>query len=302
MGEREGDDPRPNDRTTRPGHSEHSEHSEHSGHSEDFGRSEYSGYAGQQAEPSGDPSPGFRPDVGAALAAAVRGGAVDPDAEKRALAAFRQARDEGAHGEARTRRRDDWRPDGERRGGWSLRTTLIALAASVTLGGVAVAAIGSGSGTPDEEGERDRPRPSSTAPAEIGTDAGAPGASGPAGSAGPGRTDGSDGSSDGSSGRPSTAQDTAAHCRAYDSVKERGKALESTAWQRLILAAGGEDNVEAYCAAQLAEAKEKKNTQKAEPTKSAKPSRTPGNGTTNPKSTKSTKSAKSGKSAKSKGG
>ncbi|MEU5699471.1 hypothetical protein [Streptomyces aurantiacus] len=293
MGEREGDDPRPNDRTTRPGHSEDFGHSE---------RSEHSGYAGQQAEPSGDPSPGVRPDVGAALAAAVRGGAVDPDAEKRALAAFRQARDEGAYGEARTRRRDDWRPDGERRGGWSLRTTLIALAASVTLGGVAVAAIGSGSGTPDEEGERDRPRPSSTAPAESGTDAGAPGASGPAG---PGRTDGSDGSSDDSSGRPSTAQDTVAHCRAYDSVKERGKALESTAWQRLILAAGGEDNVEAYCAAQLAEAKakEKKNTQKAEPTKSAKPSRTPGNGTTkNPKSTKSTKSAKNSKSAKSKGG
>ncbi|MFD8420619.1 hypothetical protein [Streptomyces sp. NPDC059466] len=42
-----------------------------------------------------------------ALLAAVRTTAVDPDAEGRAVAAYRAAREGGAHG-ARTRRRDDW--------------------------------------------------------------------------------------------------------------------------------------------------------------------------------------------------
>ncbi|GHA14448.1 hypothetical protein GCM10010372_12620 [Streptomyces tauricus] len=253
-----------------------------------------------------------RPDLGALLAAAVRGEEVDADAEKRALAAFRDARDEGAHGAVRTRRRDDWRPAGERRG-WSLRTTLVALAASVTLGGVAVAAIGSGVGGRDDGGERDGDRlPSSSsaadpgAPAGVGTP-GAAGASGTSGAAGSGSAD-----------RPWTAQDTAAHCRAYDSVKKRGKALDSTAWQRLVRAAGGEDEVAAYCAAQSTEAKEKKNSksgkdgksakeaekaekaEKAEARESAKPSKTPGNGVTrSPKAEKSAKSAKSAKNTKS---
>ncbi|MBQ0846914.1 hypothetical protein J8N05_01585 [Streptomyces sp. BH-SS-21] len=239
---------------------------------------------------------GTRPDLGALLAAAVRGGEADPDARKRALAAFRDARDEGAHAAVRTRRRDDWRPAGERRG-WSLRATLVALAASVTLGGVAVAAIGSGVAGRDDGGERDgtrRPSSSSAtgpgAPAEVVT----PGASAS------GRTD-----------RPSTAQDTVAHCRAYDSVKKRGKALESTAWQRLVRAAGGEDEVAAYCAARLAEAEEKKDTrsakaaekaekaEKAEASESAEPSKASGNGVTkNPKATKATKAAKSAKGEK----
>ncbi|MFJ5271536.1 hypothetical protein [Streptomyces sp. NPDC088358] len=42
-----------------------------------------------------------------ALLAAVRTAPVDPDAEGRAVAAYRAARERGAHG-ARTRRRDDW--------------------------------------------------------------------------------------------------------------------------------------------------------------------------------------------------
>lgn len=42
------------------------------------------------------------------LAAAVRADSLDPGAEDRALAAFRTARQSGAH-RARTRRRDDWR-------------------------------------------------------------------------------------------------------------------------------------------------------------------------------------------------
>ncbi|MGW3630716.1 hypothetical protein ACWD7F_11215 [Streptomyces sp. NPDC005122] len=50
------------------------------------------------------PSPGLSLDV---LLAAVRTVPVDPDAEGRAVAAYRAARQRGAHG-ARTRRRDDW--------------------------------------------------------------------------------------------------------------------------------------------------------------------------------------------------
>ncbi|MEU5348057.1 hypothetical protein AB0H18_45950 [Streptomyces sp. NPDC020766] len=233
---------------------------------------------GLAARPAGGVNP---PDLDAVLAAAVRGGGeVDADAEGRALAAFRAARDEGAHrAAARNRRRDDWRPERERRGGWSVRATLVALAASVTLGGVAVAAIGSGDGgTRDQRGGGPLPAVSS---APTGPAVAAPNPSPPA-QAGRGAH------------RPPPAQDTEAHCRAYDSVKKRGQALDSTAWQRLIQAAGGEENVEAYCAGQSAE---KKNGDKGKPSKSprtpktSKESKAPGSGATkNPKSTKSPKS------------
>ncbi|MFG2350531.1 hypothetical protein [Streptomyces phaeochromogenes] len=229
------------------------------------------------------------PDLGELLAAAVRGGAVDADAERRVLAAFRAARDEGAHrAAARDRRRDDWRPERERRGGRSVRTTLVALVASLTLGGVAVAAIGSGSvGTRDKGAERGGPLPASSAP--TGPSVAEPNQSVPA-------------QADRGFRRPTSAQDTEAHCRAYDSVKKRGKergqALDSTAWQRLIQAAGGAENVEAYCAEQSAEKKEKKkekgNAGKDKPSKSpeaSKASKTPGSGATKkPKSVKSPKS------------
>ncbi|MET7776015.1 MULTISPECIES: hypothetical protein [Streptomyces] len=52
----------------------------------------------------------------ALLAFVVRGAPVDPEAEGRAVAAYRAAREDGAHG-ARTRRRDDWRPREQRRPG-----------------------------------------------------------------------------------------------------------------------------------------------------------------------------------------
>ncbi|WP_320775210.1 hypothetical protein [Streptomyces sp. CRN 30] len=66
-----------------------------------------------------DPAPGA-PATGLEelLAAALRpaGAAAGPgaDDESRAVAAFRDARDTGAHRDGRTRRRDDWRPEGER--------------------------------------------------------------------------------------------------------------------------------------------------------------------------------------------
>ncbi|WP_328845048.1 hypothetical protein [Streptomyces sp. NBC_00258] len=240
----------------------------------------------EQHDPDGPPNPpaGNPPDLGASLAAAVRGDAVDAEAERRVLAAFRAARDEGAHRAAgRNRRRDDWRPERERRGGRPVRATLVALVASVALGGVAVAAIGSvGGGTRDEGAERGGPLPASSAP--TGSATAGPNPSAPA-------------QADRGAGRPSAAQDTEARCRAYDSVKKRGKALDSTAWQRLIQAAGGEENVEAYCAEQLAEKKEKKkekgNADKGGPSKSPKASRTPGKGATkNAKSAESTENSK----------
>ncbi|MGW3415904.1 hypothetical protein [Streptomyces sp. NPDC000888] len=184
------------------------------------------------------PPGGEDPAVEVLLAAVRRRVASDAGAEARAVAAFRAARDAGAHAvrPARSRRRDDWRPREQRKVGRSLRTTLAVLLASLTLGGVAVAGIGSVSD--DGGADRGETRPSSSAAPERS----GPGPASPTPPA-PGQT--------APSGHPSQAKDTEAHCRAYDAVKGRGKALSSTAWQRLIDAAGGEGNVEAYCAGQL---------------------------------------------------
>ncbi|MEV6170949.1 hypothetical protein AB0L99_22290 [Streptomyces sp. NPDC051954] len=164
------------------------------------------------------------------LATAMRADDAGTDAEHRAVAAFRAARDAGEH-QARTRRRDDWRPREQRRVKRSLKATLSVFLASLTLGGVAVAAIGSAGTSSDAH---DRP----DAPASAAADT-------PAAHPSPTESVRPD--------RPATAKDTEAHCRAYEQVKGNGKALESTAWQRLIEAAGGEDGVAAYCAEQLAQ-------------------------------------------------
>ncbi|MFC4470458.1 hypothetical protein ACFPH6_39215 [Streptomyces xiangluensis] len=119
------------------------------------------------------------------LAAAVRADSLDPGAEDRARAAYRTARQTGAHG-ARTRRRDDWRPRAHRRLGRSLRATLAALVTSVTLGGVALASIGS-VGTSDDDGGV--PRPSKSAPDRTAED--------------PAATPGTPGQRDGFSATPS---------------------------------------------------------------------------------------------------
>ncbi|MFJ9006494.1 hypothetical protein [Streptomyces canus] len=166
----------------------------------------------------------------ALFAAALRGEKPDGEAELRAVAAFRAARDTGAH-RARTRRRDDWRPRSQRRRTRSLKATLSVLLASLTLGGVAYAAIGSAGGgeAKGAAGGKDvRPSVSASTPAESHSSA-RPTASAPA-------------------ERPPTAKDTLAHCRAYEKLRDRGKALDSTAYQRLVTAAGGEANVSAYCA------------------------------------------------------
>ncbi|WP_406198161.1 MULTISPECIES: hypothetical protein [unclassified Streptomyces] len=171
-------------------------------------------------------------------AAVLRGHRVDTEGEQRAVAAFRAARAAGAH-RARTRRRDDWRPCERRRLALSVKTTLSLFVASLTLGGVAVAAIGS-SGSSEAPGE-DRARPTPAAGASDGPAAAHRSAAPGVASAKP--------------AHPTTAQDTEAECRAYDQVEERGNALDSTAWQRLVVAAGGADRVAAYCVEQLAGAK-----------------------------------------------
>jgi hypothetical protein len=183
------------------------------------------------------------------LGAVLLGGPLDPEAEQRALTAFRTAHDAGAH-RARTRRRDDWRLPAERRAGRPVKMTLGVVFASLTLGGVAVAAIGSvGSSTDGDGAGRGTAHPSAVAPDQPGGEA----SSAPSGVPGP------------ADGRPATAQDTEAHCRAYEQVKDRGKALDARAWQLLVAAAGGKDKVAAYCSEQLARA-------------TAAPSRTAGKG------------------------
>ncbi|TCR25212.1 hypothetical protein [Streptomyces sp. BK205] len=167
----------------------------------------------------------------AVLGAALLGAKEDGEAERRAVDAFRVARDTGAH-RARTRRRDDWRPRPQRRWGRSWKATLSVLLASLTLGGVAYAAIGAGGDGPARGTARDegvRPSVTTSAPAPSPT---APRSSAPA-----------------PADRPATAKDTLAHCRAYEKLRGRGKALDSTAYRRLAAAAGGEANVRTYCAA-----------------------------------------------------
>jgi hypothetical protein len=182
------------------------------------------------------------------LAAVMRGRADDTEAETRALAAFRAARDDGAH-TARTRRRDDWRTAGRRLPSRSAGTAFAVLLAGLALGGVAAAAIGSASHDEDDGGGRVRAggRPSGSAPDRFSVEAapsvgpGVPGAVTPGGSVEPHPA-----------GRPPAARDAEAHCRAYASAKGRGDALNARAWQRLVTAAGGEGKVEAYCAERLA--------------------------------------------------
>ncbi|MGW5660211.1 hypothetical protein ACWEWG_08930 [Streptomyces sp. NPDC003758] len=179
-------------------------------------------------------------DMEAALGHALRADALDATAERRAVAAFRAARDAGVHKEARTRRRDDWRARRSPAGRWA-KATVALFVATFAVGGVAIAAIGSpdSAGSPrDTPGQR-HPSPTAAQPSRTAPEAAEP--TMPATSA--------------PQDRPPTAKDVQAHCRAYASVKGRGKALDSTDWRRFLAAAGGEDDVAAYCADQLSQAR-----------------------------------------------
>jgi hypothetical protein len=183
----------------------------------------------------------------ARLGAVLRAHRVDAEAERRAVAAYRAARTtQAARAHTRTRRRDDWRPAAPRPAWASLKATLSVVLASLTLGGVAFAAIGvAGSGG---HPGTSRPAHPSTGipnrPTAPGTSAGTAGAGSGAPSTRP--------------HHPAGARDTVAHCRTYERAGNRGGALDSTAWQRLVEAAGGENKIAAYCAAQVTSAQGKK--------------------------------------------
>ncbi|WP_217554192.1 hypothetical protein [Streptomyces sp. GbtcB6] len=78
-------------------------------HSDDVGRGRRRAHPGGKAPGPGSGPAG--PQLEALLATVIREDDVDTEGERRALAAFRTARDTGAH-RARPRRRDDWRPAG----------------------------------------------------------------------------------------------------------------------------------------------------------------------------------------------
>lgn len=177
------------------------------------------------------------------LAAAVRSAKQRDGAQERAVAAFREARDQGAHS-ARTRRRDDWRPRPRGLARWSLRTTVGTLVAGVTLGGVAMAGIGAVGDAPGDDAEQ-RPTPRRSA-------AGSPGRPTPEQVGPPATVPAPSHAPRLSAGHPDQAGDTLAKCHAYASVRGRGEALDSPAWQRFLAEAGGEASVDAYCAAERA--------------------------------------------------
>ncbi|BFO14728.1 hypothetical protein SHKM778_11160 [Streptomyces sp. KM77-8] len=130
---------------------------------------------------------------------------------------------------------------------------LSVLIAGLTLSGVAVAGIGAAGGSSPDQPAKDVgatsgpssgiPTPSSGTRTPSSGTAVPPADGSTAPETGSGRP--------GSPGRPDTAKDTEAHCRAYDRVRGRGGALDSTAWKRLVEAAGGAANVGGYCAGLL---------------------------------------------------
>ncbi|WP_326653957.1 hypothetical protein [Streptomyces sp. NBC_01750] len=177
------------------------------------------------------------------LAAAARPAPAAPEAEERAVAAFRTARDEGGP-TAPTRRMDDWRPVAPRIGTRWIKVGLGTLVAGLALGGVAMAA----GAIPTPFGdtlEKPGPRPGASSPQDMES----PGRVRPSGpvpsAAGPAARPPGE--------RPPTAQDQLAQCRVYGSKQGPGRALDSTARQRLENAAGGPGAVAAYCARLLSE-------------------------------------------------
>ncbi|WP_282084726.1 hypothetical protein [Streptomyces tendae] len=217
--------------------------------------------AGDGRDTGPRPAPGGVPRTEALLAAALRAEGADAEGEHRALAAFRAARDAEPARAARTRRRDDWRPRDARHPGRTLKTALSVLLASLTLGGVAYAAMGGGGGSTasDDGPDRTRPpaasdsarvRPVATPPDAVpGPGTPDPATTSPGGAASPGTSAPPRDSTP--PDHPADGRDTEAQCRAYERLTGRGKALNAAAWQRLVAAAGGAEHVEAYCTERL---------------------------------------------------
>ncbi|MEU3900486.1 hypothetical protein [Streptomyces sp. NPDC045251] len=190
------------------------------------------------------------PQTEALLAAALRRDHVDDEGERRAVAAFRTTLETEPGRAARTRRRDDWRPRERRRAGRPLKTALSVLLASLTLGGVAYAAIGAG-GSAADGARPDHPRPSATTEAGDagGRGEGAGGVTGPEVRPVPApRPPSTAPDASARPGRPAAAPGSEAACRALQRLEGRGKALDAAVWERLVEEAGGEEKVAGHCA------------------------------------------------------
>ncbi|UYQ65267.1 hypothetical protein [Streptomyces peucetius] len=199
---------------------------------------------GPGTDPQQQPQP---PTLDEVLAAAARPEPVAAQAAENALAAFREARDEGALG-LPTRPDDDWRPaEPGTRIPW-IKAGLGTFVAGIMLGGVAVA-----TGTlPAPFGDPSDGRPSPASSAST-SPSGIPAATASAVAPRVTRSAGRPAATPGAVRHPSTAEDRAAHCRAYEAAEANGragngKALDSAVRERLEAAAGGPDGVEAYCA------------------------------------------------------
>ncbi|WP_345039413.1 hypothetical protein [Streptomyces sannanensis] len=199
--------------------------------------------------------------VGALLGAALRGPEIDPDAAEQARLAFRAAREGDVHAPAwwRRRARDDWRPRSRRPWPRSLKALIGGLAVTAGLGGVAIAAVSGAVPSPFGGRAEPAPPPTRSASPVPGTPtASSPTASSPAGDG----TAAPDepvrrGQDITPSRRPhvSGGRAEAAHCRTYlaDPGKGRGGRNGSTAFERLVTAAGGDGNaVRDYCERLLA--------------------------------------------------
>ncbi|MFC9247273.1 hypothetical protein ACFT7S_25720 [Streptomyces sp. NPDC057136] len=199
------------------------------------------------------------PELAALLAAARRTAAPDADDELRATAAFRAARDGGAHDAVRSpwwRRRDDWRPVRRWRGMRPVRVMLGGFVVAATLGGVAVAA---GTGTlPTPFGDGGKGAPDSVHPTRDTSATPEGHRSGEGGAPRESPTPGGDGTGKAAtttpgfllpSDGPGRGRDEAALCRVYAKHRDSGKAVDSTAFARLKAAAGeaSEAAVNAYC-------------------------------------------------------
>jgi hypothetical protein len=183
--------------------------------------------------------------------------APDMDGERRAMAAFLAARDEGAHAPVsrwRRRRRDDWRPAERRRGARPVRGALGGVLVAALLGGVAVAAGSGALPTPFGDDGSDGPgsvRPTPTSPATPG-DRRTGGAPSPTDGEDTGRSAGAgtEPAKDPGEARPSgQAPNVASLCRVYLDGRDNDGAMDTTDFERLGTAAGGasEATVTAYC-------------------------------------------------------
>ncbi|MFF2653217.1 hypothetical protein [Streptomyces sp. NPDC058045] len=183
------------------------------------------------------------------------------------MAAFREARDSGAH-RARPRRRDDWRPRPHPRllPPLSVKGVVGGVLAAATAGGVAMAAIGVPPALHhDRPHASATPSPTGRAPGSAEADRGSESPEGTPSEgdrhsrgAGRGRSEealcraylraagkGTPGKGTPGNGPPS---DAPGKRKGADGTGAQGKGLGHGAWKRLVGAAGGEKHVDSYCA------------------------------------------------------